>query len=84
MNQLSNIINQLSKRQKIILSVYFILGLPGLPLAVIMLLMQRYLFEFKELFQPENRGDLAIFFCSYMITFTIFGGLIGLLVHFLN
>lgn len=76
--------NQLTTRQKIICSIYFILGLPGLPLAIIMILMQRYLTVDNELFKPENRKDLIIFFCSWMIASVIFAGLICLLLHFVK
>ena len=40
-DNLKNTLSQMSKRQKIILPIYFILGILGLPLAIIMLLILR-------------------------------------------
>jgi hypothetical protein len=76
--------NQLTKRQKIICSIYFILGVPALPLAVVMVLMRRYLAGDTQYFNPENRVNFIVEFCAYMIAFTLFGGLICLLLHFVK
>ena len=76
--------NQLTKRQKIVCSIYFILGMPALLLSCIFFLQRRYIFEDKEILKPENRVQFIVEFCSSMIAFTVFGGLIWLLVHFIR
>jgi len=76
--------NQLSKRQKIIVSIYLIVGIMALPLACVYILMKRYIVEDKEAFNPENRGALIIEFSSFMVACTVFAGLILLLVHFIR
>jgi hypothetical protein len=62
-------------RQKIILTVFAIVGLPGLPLACLYWLLNRYIFG--------NRNQTWVEFITFMaaITFTtaLFGGLYLLL-----
>jgi hypothetical protein len=60
--------------QKVILTVYFVLGLPMLPIIPMIWLMKRYLFEDKKFLKPENRQSLIVEACSWMITYTIFFG----------
>lgn len=83
-DNLKSTLSQMSKRQKIILSIYTILGCLALPLSIFFLLSRRYVFEDKEILKPENRVQFIVEFCSSMIAFTVFGGLIWLLVHFIR
>ena len=45
----------MTKYNKTVLTIYFILGLPALPIALVMLLMQRYIMGDEGVFKPENR-----------------------------
>ena len=62
----------MTKYNKTVLTIYFILGLPALPIALVMLLMQRYIMGDEGVFKPENREDFIYLTCTYMITFTLF------------
>lgn len=66
--------NNLTKYQKIIVSIYFILGITALPIACVFFLMQRYFINDQKIFLPENRADLIISFSSFMMAITFCGG----------
>lgn len=63
-------------RQNKILTAYFVLGLPGLPIACMMWLIGKYIFQSKNLYSKEM-------FCSMMFTSTIFGIIYFLLIKYL-
>jgi hypothetical protein len=60
-------------RQDKILTAYFILGLPGLPIACLMWLIGKYAMQDEKYFCNK------VMFCSMMISSTIFGFLCYLL-----
>ena len=68
------IIKDMSTWTKSVLIIYFIFGFPALPLAVLMLLMRRYIFEDRNMFSMENRLNLIVDSCALMIASTLFGG----------
>lgn len=77
-------IKSLTTRQKIILSIYFVVGLPALPIVPVLGLLQRYVMEDKKLFSPENRQYLIITVCSWMITYSVFFSIIYFTIRCLN
>lgn len=58
--------------QKITLTIYFVLGLPALPIVPLLWLIKRYVFQDKEYFDPKNRYELIIETCSSMFSYTVF------------
>lgn len=66
-----NVWNQFDKRQKVILSIYFIVGLPLLPMVPLMILMKRFLFEDKDCLLPENRKPLVIELLSMQVAMVV-------------
>jgi|HubBroStandDraft_6_1064221.scaffolds.fasta_scaffold614054_2 hypothetical protein len=57
------------KTRKVILAMYFVLGLPGLPYAFLYWLAWKYIFQSKTPMGKELFGSL-------MITTTLIGGLL--------
>lgn len=74
------IIKDMSTWTKSVLIIYVIFGWPALPLAILTIAIRRYLLEDRKMFDMENRLNLMVEFCSYLIAFTIFGGAIFALI----
>lgn len=54
----------MTRYTKTVLTIYFVLGITMLPLALIAMLIKRYIFEDKEVFKPENRNQFIFdLFC---------------------
>jgi hypothetical protein len=79
MNATTQAIRSLTLYQKTILTIYFVVGLPMLPMVPIWWAMRRFIFGDKKWFQPDNRVNLIIETLSLMLTFTLFGSLVLLI-----
>jgi hypothetical protein len=63
-------------KQNIKLTIFFILGLPALPIACVMWLMNRYIFD--------DKNQSKELFISFMLAATVFFGAVGLLLFYVK
>lgn len=71
-----------SNYNRFVLVIYTVLGLPGLPMAILMLLIRRYAMGNTNLFKPENRVELIVDYCTSSFVFTVMPAIIFAILYF--